>query len=110
MKIRKVKVGGGIHPLIACIVNGKKELAIVDSGANVSIVLCPDNGKYIPPESLNIKIEDKEFVKHTYNSMCNLHIETAYKKAKIKLPRLIIGMDILDKAVIDLNKNILTLH
>jgi hypothetical protein len=110
MKIRKVKVGGGIHPLITCVVNGKKENAIVDSGANVTIDICPDDGKYRPSESLSIKIGDREYVRQTHNTMSNLNIEVAYKKAKIKLPRLIIGMDILDKAVIDLNKNILTLH
>lgn len=107
--LKRVHIGGGQHILVGCRVNGKQELGIVDTGANVTILLCAAHSPKLNAGTLDVSIGDRSFEFPRFNSMTNQHIERAYASADIPLPAIVIGMDILSNAVIDLKAGTLTL-
>lgn len=82
MKFKLIKIGGGYHPIIDIIFNGSKTQALIDTGANRSIVT---KGQIIAPSI--IEIAGYEF-----------SIPTDYVKSyPIHSVEAIIGTDILIK-------------
>jgi len=89
MKFKFVKIGGGYHPLIDIKLNGKKCKALIDTGANCTI-LTTENGQ------AELEINGTFYL-----------IPTKYKKEyPIKNVLIILGNDILirEGAVIDYPK------
>ena len=108
MKIKKVKVGGGKHCIVACIINSQKTLALIDTGANVSCF----HKKYNTGLTFTtfLKIGESNFAILNTNGNWNYSgLIDKLKRTYNEDITAILGMDILDGSIINLKKNTIVL-